>query len=220
MAQVVIFGTGGFAEMVLFYLTHDSEHEVVAFTASEDRIEEPTYQGLPVVPFESITESHPPSDHAMYVAVGYIDVNRTRAGVYEQAKEKGYELVTYVSSKATIWEGANEIGDNCFIFEDNTIQPHVKIGNDVVLWSGNHIGHWAEIGDHCFISSHVVISGYVKVGPYCFIGVNSTFRDDITVGASNVIGSGALIMKDTGENEVYAPARSKPREQKSHEIGF
>ncbi len=216
----MVFGTGGFAEMVHFYLTHDSEHEVVAFTVNEDRIEEPTYQGLPVVPFESLTESHPPGDHAMYVAVGYVNVNRTRADIYEQAKAKGYELVTYVSSKATVWEGAAEIGDNCFIFEDNTIQPHVKIGNDVVLWSGNHIGHWAEIGDHCFISSHVVVSGYTVIGPYCFVGVNSTFRDAIKVGASNVIGSGSLIMKDTADDEVYGPVRTKPREQKSHEIGF
>jgi sugar O-acyltransferase (sialic acid O-acetyltransferase NeuD family) len=216
---VVVFGTGGFAEMVHFYLERDSEHQVVAFTANEDRISQPEFKGLPVLPFESLTDSHPPGEFAMYVAVGYVNVNRTRAELYEQAKEKGYELITYVSSRATIWE-ANEIGDNCFIFEDNTIQPYAKIGNDVVLWSGNHIGHWAEIGDHCFVSSHVVVSGYTKIGPYCFLGVNSTFRDAITVGASNVIGSGALIMKDTGDDEVYAPARTKPREQKSHEIGF
>jgi sugar O-acyltransferase (sialic acid O-acetyltransferase NeuD family) len=216
---VVVFGTGGFAEMVHFYLANDSEHEVVAFTASQDHISEREYKGLPVVPFESITDSHPPGEFAMYVAVGYVNVNRTRAEIYGQAKQKGYELITYVSSKATIWD-ANEIGDNCFIFEDNTIQPYVKIGNDVVLWSGNHIGHWAEIGDHCFISSHVVVSGYTKIGPYCFVGVNSTFRDAIKVGASNVIGSGALIMSDTDDDEVYAPVRTKPRDQKSHEIGF
>ena len=207
--------------MVLFYLTEDSEHEVVGFTVDRDHIKEPEYQGLPVVPFEDLTESHPPSEYSMYVAVGYANVNQTRAEKYAEAKEKGYELVTYVSSKATIWEGGrNEIGDNCFIFEDNTIQPYVKIGNNVVLWSGNHIGHWAQIGDHCFISSHVVISGYTEIGPYCFLGVNSTLRDDITIGASNVIGSGAIIMKDTGDSEVYSPARTKPIEKKSHEIGF
>src|SRR5262249_27172380 len=141
------------------------------------------------------------------------------AEIYKQAKAKGYELVTYISSRATWWD-ANEIGDNCFIFEDNTVQPYVRIGNDVVMWSGNHIGHSAEIGDHVFISSHVVISGYTKIGAYSFLGVNSTFRDDITVGQSNVIGAGALIMGDTKDQEVYVPARTKPFDKRSDEIDF
>jgi sugar O-acyltransferase (sialic acid O-acetyltransferase NeuD family) len=219
MARVVVFGTGGFAEMVHFYLDRDSEHEVVAFTVNGEHIEEPEWRGLPVVPFEDVEESLPPGEYAMYVAVGYRGVNRIRAGIYDQAKAKGYDLVTYVSSKATHWD-ANEIGDNCFIFEDNTIQPYVKIGNDVVLWSGNHIGHWAEIGDHCFISSHVVVSGYTKIGAYSFVGVNSTFRDAITVGESNVIGAGAVIMKDTEDFEVYSPERTRPHPKRSDEIGF
>jgi sugar O-acyltransferase (sialic acid O-acetyltransferase NeuD family) len=219
MARVVIFGTSGFAEMAHFYFTHDSEHEVVGFCLSADRITEPEYRGLPVHPFEQLTESHPPGDFAMFVAVGYGNVNKSRAEIYEQAKAKGYELITYVSSKATIWEAAeNEIGDNCFIFEDNTIQPYAKLGNDVVLWSGNHVGHWAEIGDHCFIASHVVISGHVKIGAYSFLGVNATLRDDIKIGESNVIGSGAVVMKDTADNEVYAPARTKPRDVTSDQI--
>jgi sugar O-acyltransferase (sialic acid O-acetyltransferase NeuD family) len=205
--------------MAHFYFTHDSPHEVVAFTVHEEHLSEAEYQGLPVVAFEQVVDRYPPGDFSMFVAIGYRQVNKLRAGVYEEAKEKGYELVTYISSKATWWD-ANEIGDNCFIFEDNTIQPFVKVGNNVVMWSGNHIGHWVEVGDHTFISSHVVISGYTKIGPYCFLGVNSTFRDVITVGASNVIGAGAVIMRDTEDDEVYIPARTKPREQKSNEIGF
>lgn len=206
--------------MVHFYLEHDSDHEVVAFTANADRLSQSEWRGLPVVPFESLTDTHPPSEFSMYVAVGYSGVNRVRAAVYEQAKQKGYGLITYISSKATIWPDAYEIGDNCFIFEDNTIQPYVKIGNDTVLWSGNHVGHWAEIGDHCFVSSHVVISGYTKIGAYSFLGVNSTFRDGITVGESNVIGAGAVIMKDTKDHEVYAPQRTRAHEKRSDEIGF
>ena len=54
------------------------------------------------------------------------------------------------------------MGDNCFIFEDNTVQPFVTLGNNLVLWSGNHIGHHSTLRDHCFISSHVVISGFCR----------------------------------------------------------
>lgn len=204
--------------MVHHYLTNDSEHEVVAFTVNEEFLDEPEYKGLPVVPFETVEEPYPPDRYAMYVAMGYRRMNTIRARLYEEAKAKGYELITYISSNCSF--EAEEIGDNCFIFEENTIQPYVRIGNDVVIWSGTHVGHRAKIGDHCFISSQIVISGYVEMGPYCFCGVNATFRDQLKIGASTLVGAGALIMRDTEEGEVYVAQRTKPREQKSDEIDF
>jgi sugar O-acyltransferase (sialic acid O-acetyltransferase NeuD family) len=203
MKQVVLFGTGDFAQVACVYLTRDSAHEVVAFTADSDRIDRPELMGRPVVPFEAIEASHPPERFALFVAVGFRKVNRARAEAYARCKAKGYELVSYVNSKAMHW-GEWTHGDNCFIFENNVIQPFVTIGDDVIVWSGNHIGHHSRIGDHCFISSHVVISGGVTVGESCFLGVNATIRDHVTLGRATVVGAGALILADTPEEAVYA----------------
>lgn len=219
MSRIVIFGTGSFAQVVHFYLTHDSNHRIAAFTVHESYLTQKDFLGLPVVPFEGVEHKFPPGSFAMYVAIAYGKVNKTRANIYAEAKKKGYELVTYVSSKSTHW-GDTAIGENCFIFEDNTIQPFVVIGNDVVMWSGNHIGHHVVIGDHCFIASHVVISGHVQVGPYCFLGVNATIRDGISIGESCVIGAGALIMKSTKEGEVYVAGSTEPDDRKSDKIGM
>lgn len=217
MSKVVVFGTGSFAEVVQFYLTHDSEHEVVAFTVHEEHLSQTELRGLPVVAFERLHETHPPESHQMYVAVGYKGVNRVRADVCAQAREKGYTLLTYVSSKCTHW-GDTRIGDNCFIFEDNTLQPFVTIGDNVVMWSGNHIGHHSTIGSNCFITSHVVVSGHCRVGDYSFVGVNATLRDGITLGQYNVIGGGAILMKDTKDKEVYVPRRTEPDARTSDQI--
>jgi sugar O-acyltransferase (sialic acid O-acetyltransferase NeuD family) len=218
--KVVVFGTGSFAEVVRFYLDHDSPYEVVAFTVHREHLGATNeLDGLPVVPFEELPTRLAPADHGMFVAVGYKDVNRVRARICGEAKQAGYELITYVSSKASHW-GDTAIGENCFIFEDNTIQPFVTIGDDVILWSGNHVGHHARIGDHCFVTSHVVISGHTAVGPYSFLGVNATLRDNISIGEANVIGAGAIIMRDTADREVYVPARTKPFPKSSDEIGL
>jgi sugar O-acyltransferase (sialic acid O-acetyltransferase NeuD family) len=220
MSRVVVFGTGSFAQCVRFYLDNDSPHEVVAHTVHADNIERDSLDGLPVVPFEEVEERHPAVDHAMYVAVGYRDVNRVRARICAEAKAKGYGLVSYISSRATFYPEASEIGENVFVFEDNTIQPFGRIGDDVVLWSGNHIGHHVEIGDHCFITSHVVVSGHVKVGANTFLGVNATIRDAIEIGEANVIGAGAVIMKSTQDKEVYITPRTKPDDRTSDHIGM
>jgi len=210
MKKVVIFGTGDLAQVAHFYLTHDSPYEIVAFTANRDYIKEDRMFNLPLVPFEEIEEKYPPNKFGMFIAIGYKNVNKLRARIYLEAKEKGYELISYINSKVIKWEDT-EIGDNCFIFENQVIQPFVKIGSDVIIWSGNHIGHHSIIGDHCFITSHVVISGNVKIGPYCFIGINATIRDGITIARDCVIGAGSLILRDTKEREVYTAKSAELR---------
>jgi sugar O-acyltransferase (sialic acid O-acetyltransferase NeuD family) len=202
LKKIIIFGSDDFAQVAHFYFTHDSSHEVVAFTVHERFIKKKELLGLPVVAFETIETNYPPSEFSMFIAIAYSKVNKVRAEVFAEAKSKGYQLVSYVNSKVTKWEEI-KMGENCFILEDVTIQPFVEFGDNVIVWSGNHIGHHSKIGNHCFITSHVVISGNVKIGDYCFLGVNSTIRDGINIANHCVIGAGAVILKDTKEKEVY-----------------
>jgi len=217
MARLVIFGAGDIARLAHYYFTHDSEHEVVAFTVDEEYRQGDEFLNLPLVAFEGVAASHPPQEHKMFVALSYARMNKLRAEKYYLAKERGYELASYISSRCSFLTD-QPTGDNCFILEDNTIQPFVKIGNDVTLWSGNHIGHDAVIEDHCFLASHIVVSGYVRIRSNCFIGVNATLRNSITIAPETLIGAGAIIMKDTVEQGVYLPERSKLFAKKSSEI--
>jgi sugar O-acyltransferase (sialic acid O-acetyltransferase NeuD family) len=219
MSDVVLFGTGDFAQVACEYLRQDSPHEVVAFTVNQRYVDETELLGLPVVPFERLEELHPPSSCAMFVAVGFSGVNKTRRAMYDECRSKGYELISYVSSKA-IHLGEVALGDNSFVFEANVIQPFVRIGSNVIIWSGNHIGHHSRIEDHCFIASHAVISGNVTIGEESFVGVNATFRDGVTVAPRCLIGAGALIMKDTEEGGVYSVKGTEPRPMKSWDLKF
>ena len=203
MKKIIIFGTSGFAEVAYFYFTKDSEYEVVAFTVNKKFLNQTKLFGLPVVPFEDIEKIYPPDKYGMFVAIVYTNMNKIREKIYNESKSKDYDLVNYVNSKAITW-GEFQIGDNCFILENVVIQPFVTIGNNVIIWSGNHIGHHSKIADHCFITSHVVISGNVEIGSNCFLGVNSTIRDGITIAPECVIGAGSVILKDTKQKQVFS----------------
>ena len=193
MAKVVIFGNALTAELALYYLQNDSEHEVVAFTVDKEYIKEPTYLGLPLVPFDEVEKLYPPASFQFFAPLTERQMNRVREKVYHEAKAKGYTFISYISSKATVL--TDKIGENCFILEDNTIQPFVTIGDNCVLWSGNHIGHHGTIGNHVFFTSHVVLSGRCQVGDYCFIGVNATIRDGAVLGEGTLVAMGANITK-------------------------
>jgi sugar O-acyltransferase (sialic acid O-acetyltransferase NeuD family) len=201
MKPVVIFGAAELAEIAWFYFTHDASFEIKAFTIDASFIRESTFCGLPVVAFEDVQKDFPPETNDLFVAVSYARLNQLRAERCAQAKAKGYALRTYVSSKATIWPDL-VVGENCFILEDNTVQPFVRIGNNVTLWCGNHVGHHSQIADNCFITSHVVISGGVQVGNNTFIGVNATIRDHVRIGRNAVLGAGAIITHDVPDDAV------------------
>jgi len=219
MAKIIIFGAGDIARLAYHYFKTDTEHEVIGFTVDKAFLKESTFLDLPLVAFEEVNSIYPPNVYRMFIGMSYAKMNKVREEKYNKAKEMGYELVSYISSKCTYLSQFNT-GDNCFILEDNTIQPYVKIGNNVTLWSGNHIGHDAVLEDHIFIASQVVISGHVKIKSNVFIGVNATLRDNITIAKETLIGAGAIIMKNTIEKEVYVPERTKPFPKKSDELDF
>jgi sugar O-acyltransferase (sialic acid O-acetyltransferase NeuD family) len=217
MARVVVFGNSDWADLAYLYLTHDSPHEVVAFTVNREYLRGKDHQGLPVVPFEDLVTECPPETHSIFIPISFKQMNRLRAARYEQAKAWGYRFVSYVNSKATTWPGFT-CGDNCFILEDNTIQPFAHIGNDVVMWSGNHIGHHSVIKDHVTITSQVVISGHCTIEPYCFLGVNSTIRDETVVAEGTLVGAGALILRDTKNWELYKAEPTQPARIRSDQL--
>ena len=217
MAKLVIFGAGDIARLAHYYFTHDSPHEVAAFVVDRAFRQGDAFQGLPLIDAEDVTDRFPPSDYDMFVAMSYAKMNAVRAEKYATMKAAGYRLVSYVSSRCS-YLSQTPPGDNCFILEDNTVQPFVTIGNNVTLWSGNHIGHDVTIEDHCFITSHVVVSGWVRIGTRSFIGVNATVRNSITIAAETLIGAGAIIMKNTRPKQVYMPERAKLFPKSSDEI--
>lgn len=207
-----MFGVSDTAQLAKFYLTHDSEHTVEAFTVNADYMpDEPVFEGLPVVPFEEITDHYPPAYYSLFIPMTALQMNQVRAKLYQKGKALGYSFISYVSSKATIFE--NQIGENCFILEDNTLQPFTSIGNNVVLWSGNHIGHHGIIDDHVLFTSHVVLSGHCHVKPFSFFGVNATIRDGTTIETGTFVAMGTSITKNTEAWGVYMGNPAKKRDR-------
>ncbi|AEI35788.1 acetyltransferase [Francisella salina] len=202
MKNLIIFGVGEQAEMAYYYFSNDSDYNVIAFTADKEYITQKKIFNLPVINFDELESNYPiDKGYYIFIAIGYNNLNKIRTQKYHLCKNKGYKIASYISTKANIF--TKKIGENVFILEDNTIQPYVEIGNNVTIWSGNHIGHHSTLEDNCFITSHVVISGGCKVGCDTFIGVNATIRDHVIIGKSNIIGASSLILKNTEDNKVY-----------------
>lgn len=194
--DLVIFGNKETASLANFYLK--DSYNIVAFCVDSEYLDGTSFENKPLLALEEIKQHFPPP--AMFFCP--IADNKIRTERYLKIKfELGYKLASYLNPRATYY--GSGIGDNCFILEDNTIQPFVTIGNNNIIWSGNHIGHHSRIGDNCFISSHVVISGKCILEDSVWIGVNSTLKDKIVIARNTLIGAGSLVLNSTEENGVY-----------------
>jgi sugar O-acyltransferase (sialic acid O-acetyltransferase NeuD family) len=213
--KLVIIGSGETAELAYDYFSRDTDFEVVGFSAEKAYIHSETLFGLPVVPFEHIEDYFHPHDHTAFVAVSYIQLNRLRSRLFNETKKKGYHLCTYISPKANI--GSNvEVGENCFILENVTLQRGAKIGDCVTIWTGSTVGHRSRIGDNCFLAMHAAVSGLCDVGRSCFLGVNCCMSNNLTVASDCLLGAGAVLINNaTVVGGVYVGNPAKPLPNKT-----
>lgn len=203
MAKLVIFGVGKIAEVVFRHLRFESEHEIAAFACDAAFLPaDQRFLGLPVVPFEEVESIFPPDRHAMFVAVGYHELNALRARKYAEAKAKGYTLISHVSPRAHVGDWL-EMGDNCLVLDHVGVEPGARLGSNVALWSGVVVGHHAVIGDHCWLAANATIGGGAVLEPFAFVGLGAVVGHDVVIGEKTLIGGGALATKSAAPGGVY-----------------
>lgn len=204
--SLIIFGTNDLASLCHFYIRKiNDKYGVAGFVVEKEYYKEEKFEGKPVYVWEDLHL------HKGDIIIAPIANNKLRERIYNEGKQRGYKFISYVSPHCTNF--AELIGENCFILEDNTLQPFTKIGNNVVMWSGNHLGHHSTIEDNVFMTSHVVVSGHCHIKKGAFLGVNSTLRDGITIGENSVVGMGSLVTKSVPDNETWIGSPAKKFEK-------
>jgi sugar O-acyltransferase (sialic acid O-acetyltransferase NeuD family) len=209
MKPVVLFGAGKIAEVLLYLFENHSNRQVIACTIDHKFLDARTWNGMPIVPFENLRETHPPEQYDLFIAIGYQELNRLRSRRCEEARNMGYNLISYIHPESGLPKDC-EYGDNCFVMNNVLIHPKVRLGNNVFIWSGAMVGHHSSIGDNCWLTSCCKVSGLVDVGKNCFMAVNSTISHSVKVGADCFIGANSLIVKCTKDKEVYLSESTKP----------
>jgi sugar O-acyltransferase (sialic acid O-acetyltransferase NeuD family) len=207
MKPLVIFGLGIVADVVYHHFTRDGEYDIKAFTVDSAWMhnkpgEQQLYQGLPVVPFETVQDSFDPAAVNMFVAMGYHGLNTIRAQKCREAKAKGYTLTSYISPRVDAGPWL-KTGENCLILDSVGVQPGVEIGNNVFIWNNSLIGHHAKVEDDCWLAGGATLGGLMTLGAGSFVGLNATLGGDIKIGASSFIGAGAVVLKSAEPKSVF-----------------
>ncbi len=200
--KVLIFGIGRGADIARRYLQLDTAHQVIGYVVDPEYLQATDFHGLPVVAVGDAVAKFSPEIVFAFVPLGAARMNALRSEKYRLLKSLGYRFVSYVHSSNKI-EGRCEVGENCFILENQSLNFDVVIGNNVVMWSGCQIGDRSRIRDNVHMGAHVVINGDVEIGEGSYLGSNCTISHGIRVGHQSFIGANALISQNTNDSSVH-----------------
>lgn len=202
--DIIIFGTSKVAEIIYGSMIDDknSQWNPIAFCVDRDYFEQDEKNGLPVYKFEEIQNKYPASKYKMLIAMGYHNMNRVRAEKCQQAKMKGYQLISYIHSKVEI-PSSSVIGENTIILADVSIGPYTCIGNNVCIYSNATVAHHTTVEDNNWITSGTVIGGNTTIGNNCFLGIGCAIGHNIHIGNHNFIGTKAVVTKSTEDDAVF-----------------
>jgi sugar O-acyltransferase (sialic acid O-acetyltransferase NeuD family) len=209
MKPVVIFGAGKIAQVLYHHILRDRTVDVAGFTCETPYVPaNGEFDGRPLVDFASVTERFPPAQYDMLVGIGYHDLNRVRRRIYGEAINLGYDLASYVSSKAGVGDWLRA-GNNCIILDNASVEPGVELGNNVVLWSNVLVGHHTRIADHCWLAGHAVFGGSATLGEGSFVGLGAIVAQDVEIGPDSFLGAGAVVTKCAGPKSVFVAASTE-----------
>lgn len=100
-------------------------------------------------------------------------------------------------------ESRLEIGMRCMIREFSSLHRGTqgggmvtKIGNDVLIMNGAHVGHDAQVGDKCIIAAHSALGGHVIMGEQAIIGGVTAIHQWVRVGDHAMVGAGVMVARD------------------------
>ena len=212
MKIIIIFGANDLGRLLKYYIEKEDTRNVVAFTMNRDYIEKDSFLGLPVVEFETIEKKYSTEDYEILIAIGNSKMNNVRKKIFEECKEKGYIVASFIHPSCSIH--SNDIGEGNILLENCLVYPYSKIGKGNLLWDHVLISHDCIVGDFNTFSSYADLCGYVKIGNNGYFGKHCILNDFMEVADYTLVGAAAYAKKNTKPYDVVVPARSVVLEHK------
>lgn len=209
MKAVVIVGTGDFADLVADTIINDMNRSVAGYLVDSKYMQDNSYKGLPVRPFEEVEKYFPSEKCAMVIGFVGGKMYSQRYEKYEILKSKGYEMLNVVHSSAQISKDSI-IGDGNIFLQHTIVAMGTEIGNCNVFTPKSYVCHHVKVGNANYFAPGVSTTGYCEIGNYCFLGVNSAINNKVKVADYTFVGGGKFITDNTHEYDVFVPEKSVP----------
>ena len=158
------------------------------------------FYGLPVFPFEHIQDFVDINNTEFVLGLGYSQMNRVREEKFNECKERGYIVHTFISPKAIVY--TDKIGEGSIIMPGVYIGPYSNIGVGNVIRANSVLSHHDNVGNFNWIADGCIFGGGVSVDNNSFVGLGSTIRNEISIANYTFIGAHSYLSRNTMPESV------------------
>lgn len=205
---IVIIGAGGHGR-VCAEVAQAMGRTVVGF-CDDGREPGSLVNGLPILGkgLAQLRSSHPPADHAVFVAIGN---NDKRKALSEGARLLGYEMATLIHPSAIVSPSAS-VGEGSVLTAGAILNANVRVGRSCIVNTAATLDHDCMLEDGVQICPGVHAAGTVTFGALAFVGTGASLIPKVQVGARAVVAAGAAVVRDVPEGATVmgVPARIVP----------
>lgn len=200
---ILVIGAGGHAKVCIELL--QAMGEQVDFCVSSGGTT--SCVGIPVLDGDAyLARLHGDGYHRVFVALG---ANHLRVKLATAAVALGYELVNAISPRAVVSPSAR-LGRGVAVMAGAVINAEAVIGDLSIINTGASVDHDCVIGAGVHIAPQAALAGHVHVGATSLLGIGSRVIPERRIGKDAIVGAGAVVIRDVGDNATVAgtPARS------------
>jgi len=106
--------------------------------------------------------------------------------------------LSYMGEETFLEIGNNTMIRECVTISRGTLKDNgiTKIGSDVLIMAGAHVGHDCKIGNHVVIANYSGITGHVTIDDHVIVGGLSGAHQFVHIGEGSIISGGSMISQD------------------------
>ncbi|MFB4163882.1 NeuD/PglB/VioB family sugar acetyltransferase [Alteribacillus sp. JSM 102045] len=203
--DIYIVGAGTYGE-AMFELAEILGYKVKAFFDEDEKKLHESIMGVEITDKFSNLSCQEIKGKQFIVAIGN---NEARFNIMNEINSLGGNTPSLIHPTAVISPSA-EIGIGVYIQANVYIWTKVKVNDFSIISPNSVIAHHSTIGKACLVSTLTGIGASIKVEDKVFIGMGSTIVTGLAyIRENSIIGAGAVVLKNTERNSVYAGIPAK-----------
>lgn len=208
MKNVLIFGIGGHAKVIVDIIEKQGKYNITGFI--NKNFEKNKFEmGYEVLGDELSLKQIIPK-YEIYGGVIGIGDNSIRASVKDKIHKliPNFKFVNCIHPNSTLGKDVI-LGEGNVLMAGTIINSSSKINNHCILNTNSSIDHDCLMSNYSSIAPNVTVGGNVQIGEYSAIGVGSSIFHNVIIGDNCIIGGGSLVCNDTVKDSVYYGSPSK-----------
>lgn len=195
MKNIVIFGSGGHAKVVIDIIEKSNVYNILGLIDNFKTIGTMVY-GYEVLGDETYIYKVQELVVGGIVAVGD-NWNRSMFVNRILMADPKFNFITAIHPNASIAKGVR-IGKGTVIMAGSIINSDTTVGEHCIINTKASIDHDSQIGDFVSIAPNATTGGNVVVGNHCTLSLGANIIHSKRIGEHTVIGAGATVLHDIG----------------------